>query len=94
MLIPRIGKNFYHDGVNWTVVGIGNKKFEHESPKGIFALVNIDDMDCVVVLIRAKRVKIIVDPSIPSLKADGEELITEYGNKGTYALLKYDAYKN
>jgi hypothetical protein len=90
MLIPKIGKKFYHDGVNWTVVGIGNKNFEHESPNGIFALVNLDDMDCVVVLIRGKRVKISVEPSIPSLKADGEELITEYGIKGTYALLKYE----
>ena len=75
MLLPRIGKNFYHD-------------------KGIFALVNLDEMDCLVVLIRGKKVKIIVDPSIPSLKADGEEIITEYGNKGTYALLKYDYSKN
>ena len=90
MLIPRTGNKFYHDGVNWTVVGVGNKKFEHESPKGIFALVNLDDMDCLVVLIRGKRVKITIDPSIPSLKADGEELVTEYGTKGTYALLKYD----
>ncbi len=94
MLIHKIGKNFYHDGVNWTVVSIGNKKFEHESPKGIFALVNLDDMDCVVVFIRSKRVKITVNPSIPSLKADGEELITEYGSRGTYALLKYDHIKN
>ena len=94
MLIPRIGKNLYHDGVNWTVLCVGNEKFEHESPKGIFALVNLDDMDCVVVLIRGKKVKITVDPSIPSLKADNEELITDYGNKGTYALLKYDHSKN
>ena len=89
MLIPITGNKFYHDGVNWTVVGAGSNKFEHESPKGIFALVNLDDMDCVIVLIRGKRVKITVDPSIPSLLADGEELITEYGNKGTYVLLKY-----
>ena len=58
------------------------------------ALVNLDEMECVVVLIRGKRVKITVDPSVPSLKADDEELITEYGNKGTYALLKYDTNNN
>ena len=55
---------------------------------------NLDEMECVVVLIRGKRVKITVDPSVPSLKADDEELITEYGNKGTYALLKYDTNNN
>ncbi len=94
MFIPQVGNTFYHDGVNWTVINVGNRSFVHEAPNGIFSLVNIDEMDCTVVLIREEEVKITVDPSIPSLKADGKELITEYGKKGTYALLKYERCNN
>ena len=94
MIIPKIGNRFYHDGVNWTVINIGNRKFEHRFSKGIFSLVNLDDMDCIAVIIRGKEVKITVDPSIPSLKADDEEILTEYGNKGTYALLEFDHNNN
>jgi hypothetical protein len=95
MLIPKIGNKFYHDGVFWTVLYIGNGVFKHESPNGIFSLVNIDEMVCIVVLFRDKTVKITLDPSIPSLKADGKELLTEYGIKnGMYALLKYERCNN
>ena len=94
MFIPKIGNKFYHDGVIWTVLYVGNKAFKHESPNGIFSLVNIDEMDCILVLFRDKKVKITVDLSIPSLKADGKELLTEYGKKGTYALLKYERCNN
>ena len=94
MYFPNVGKNFYFDGVNWLVVGVGNKFFEYRADKGIFAVVNLDEMDCMLVIIRNKEVKITVDPSIPSVKADNVELLTVYGNIGTYALLEFDKNNN
>ena len=94
MYIPKIGNNFQFDGVNWIVVGVGNRLFEYTADNGIFAIVNLDEMDCLLVIIRDKKVKITVDPSIPSVKADNKELIRVYGNIGTYALLEYDRNKN
>ena len=95
MAIPKIiGNNFYFDGVNWIVVGVGSKSFEYRADKGIFAIVNLDEMDCMLVIIREKEVKITIDPSIPSVKADDEELLMVYGNIGTYALLEFDRNNN
>ena len=94
MRIPKIGTNFYFDGVNWIVVGIGSSAFEYEADKGIFAVVNLNEMDCMLVLIRDKKVHLMVDPSIPSVKADNEELLKFYGNIGTYALLEFDRILN
>ena len=95
MDIPKIiGNNFYFDGVNWIVVGVGSKSFEYRADKGIFAIVNLDEMDCMLVIIREKEVKITIDPSIPSVKADDEELLMVYGNIGTYALLEFDRNNN
>jgi len=94
MYFPNVGKNFYFDGVNWIVVGVGSKSFEYRADKGIFAIVNLDEMDCMLVIIREKEVKITVDPSIPSVKADSKEMLTEYGNSGTYALLEFDRNNN
>ncbi len=94
MCLPKIGNRFYFDGVNWIVVGIGSKSFEYRADKGIFTIVNLDEMDCLLVIIRNKKVKITVDPSIPSVKADNEELLKVYGNIGTYALLKFDTNNN
>ena len=94
MQIPEINSIFHIDGVNWIVKGIGEIYFEYESNKGIFAFINLDEMDCLAILIERKRVKIIVDPSIPSIIANNQELINEYGPIGTYALLEYDRDKN
>ncbi|MFX1395578.1 MAG: hypothetical protein ACFFAS_00890 [Promethearchaeota archaeon] len=94
MFIPEIGHSIQFDGVNWIVVAIGEKKFEYESDKGIFAFVNLDDMECVSVLIRVNKVKIIVDPLIPSITADGNELLNGYGNPGLYVLLEFDKNNN
>ena len=43
MYFPNVGKNFYFDGVNWIVVGVGSKTFEYRADKGIFAVVNLDE---------------------------------------------------
>ncbi len=94
MYIPKIGTNFYLDGVNWIVVGVGNKAFEYRADKGIFAVVNLDEMDCLLVIIRNTKAQIKVDPSIPSVKANNEELLKLYGNSGIYALLEFDSILN
>ncbi len=94
MDFPKLGNNIYYDGVNWIVVGIGDKSFEYTFEKGIFAIVNLDEMDCVLLMIRKRKFKIIIDPSIPSVKADDEELLKVYGNSGTYALLQFDKNTN
>jgi len=94
MDIPKLGNNFYFDGVNWIVVGVGSKSFEYRAEKGIFAIVNLDEMDCLLLIIRNKEVKITVDPSIPSVKANSTEMLTVYGNIGTYALLEFDRNNN
>ncbi len=94
MDIPKINDIFLFDGVNWTVVGVGNNAFEHEANKGIFAVINIEEMDCMLVIIRDKEVKITVDPSIPSVKTNNEELLTGYGSVGTYVLLEFDRNNN
>ena len=94
MYFPNVGKNFYFDGVNWIVVGVGSKPFEYKAEKGIFAIVNLDEMDCLLLIIRKKKVKITVDPSIPSVKANRKEMLNIYGNIGTYALLEYDRNNN
>ncbi|MFX1340270.1 MAG: hypothetical protein ACFFDK_16795, partial [Promethearchaeota archaeon] len=78
------------DGVNWVVVGVGSKPFEYKADKGIFAIIDLSQMDCLLIIIRNKKVKITVNPSIPSIKADNKELLNIYGNIGTYALLKFD----
>ena len=94
MHLPKIGSSFVFDGVNWTVVGIGNTPFDYKANKGIFALINIDEMKTVLLIIRKKKGKISVDPSIPSVKTNKKELLTMYGNVGTYALLEFDTYTN
>ena len=94
MYLPKIGTNYYFDGVSWTVVGTGNETFVHEADNGVFALVNLEDLECVLVIIREKKVKIVVDPTIPSVKANNEELLKVYGDVGTYALLEFDKYNN
>ena len=94
MYFPNVGKKFNFDGVNWIVVGVGSKTFEYRANKGIFAVVNLDEMDCMLIIIRYKEVIILVDPSIPSVKADSKELLTVYGNSGTYALLEFDRNNN
>jgi hypothetical protein len=94
MYIPKIGNKFYFDGVNWIVVGVGNTPFEYRADKGIFAIVDLNKMDCLLVIIRDKEVKISIDPSIPSVRAENNELLKIYGDKGTYALLKFDSKNN
>ncbi len=94
MYIPKVGNNFYFDGVNWIVVGVGNQLFEYRAENGIFAIVNLDEMDCLLVIIRDKTVTITIDPSIPSVKANGNELLKIYGDKGTYALLEFNKKDN
>ncbi|MHA1468450.1 MAG: hypothetical protein ACTSP6_10305 [Promethearchaeota archaeon] len=51
-------------------------------------------METVLLIIRKKKGKITVDPSIPSVKTNKKELLTMYGDVGTYALLEYDKYSN
>ena len=80
--------------VNWIVVGVGNTPFEYRADKGIFAIVDLNKMDCLLVIIRDKEVKISIDPSIPSVRAENNELLKIYGDKGTYALLKFDSKNN
>jgi len=94
MHIPKIGGSFFFDGVNWIVVGIGNTPFVYRANKGVFALINVDEMETVLLIIRKKKGKITVDPSIPSVKTNKKELLTMYGDVGTYALLEYDKYSN
>ena len=94
MHIPKIGGSFFFDGVNWIVVGIGNTPFVHRANKGVFALINVDVMETVLLIIRKKKGKIAVDPSIPSVKTNKKELLTMYGDVGTYALLEFDKYSN
>ena len=94
MYIPKIGNRFYFDGVNWIVVGVGDTPFEYRADKGIFAIVDLNKMDCLLVIIKEKEVKISIDPSIPSVKADGNELLKIYGDKGTYVLLEFDEKNN
>jgi hypothetical protein len=94
MDIPTIGSSFFFDGVNWIVVGIGNTPFVHKANKGIFALINVDEMETVLIIIRKKKGKISVDPSIPSVKTSKKELLTMYGDVGTYALLEFDKFNN
>ncbi|TFG14400.1 MAG: hypothetical protein EU535_03495 [Promethearchaeota archaeon] len=94
MYIPKIGNRFYFDGVNWIVVGVGNTPFEYRADKGIFAIVDLNKMDCLLVIIKDKEVKISIDPSIPSVRADDNELLKIYGDKGTYALLEFDEKNN
>ena len=94
MDIPKIGANFFFDGVNWIVVGIGNKPFVYRANKGIFALVNIEEMECILIIIRKKKGKISVNPTIPSVKTNKKELLKIYGNIGTYALLEFDKDRN
>ena len=55
MPLPKIGSSFFFDGVNWIVVGIGNTPFEYKANKGVFALVNIDEMETVLLIIRKKK---------------------------------------
>ncbi len=94
MFIPEIGHSINFDGVNWIVLAIGTEKFEYNSEKGIFAFVNLTEMDCVAVLVRKNKTRIVVDPLIPSIKADGIELLKEYGNPGIFALLEFDRNNN
>lgn len=94
MHLPKIGSSIFFDGVNWIVVGIGNTSFEYRANKGIFALINVDEMETVLLIIRKKKGKISIDPSIPSVKTNKKELLTMYGNVGTYALLEFDKYNN
>lgn len=94
MYIPQVGNSFYIDGINWIVVGTGSKHFEHHAERGIFAVVDLDKMDCMLIIIRDKKVSITIDPSIPSVKANNEELLKVYGSKGTYALLEFDRKNN
>lgn len=94
MHLPKIGNSFFFDGVNWIVVGIGKTPFAYKANKGIFALINVDEMETVLLIIRKKKGKISVDPSIPSIKTNKKELLTMYGNVGTYALLEFDKYSN
>lgn len=93
MDIPKIGKNFYFNGVNWNVVGVGSKSFEYKTDKGIFVIIDLGQMDCLLIIIRNKKVKITVNPSVPSVNADSKELLNMYGNIGTYALLEFDKKK-
>ena len=94
MHIPKIGGSFFFDGVNWIVVGIGNTPFVYKAKKGVFALINVDEMETVLLIIRKKKGKISIDPSIPSVKTNKKELLTMYGDVGTYALLEFDKYSN
>ena len=94
MYIPKIGNRFYFDGVNWIVVGVGDTPFEYRADKGIFAIVDLNKMDCLLVIIKDKEVKISIDPSIPSVRANDNELLKIYGDKGTYALLEFDEKNN
>ena len=94
MHLPKLGSSIFFDGVNWTVVGIGNIPFEYKANKGVFALINVDEMETVLLIIRKKKGKISIDPSIPSVKTNKKELLTMYGNVGTYALLEFDKYSN
>jgi len=94
MHLPKIGNSFFFDGVNWIVVGIGNTPFDFKANKGIFALVNVDEMETVLLIIRKKKGKISIDPSIPSVKTNKKELLTMYGDVGTYALLEFDNKHN
>ena len=55
MQFPKIGSSIFFDGVNWIVVGIGNTPFDHKANKGIFALVNVDEMETVLLIIRKKK---------------------------------------
>ncbi|MFX1276325.1 MAG: hypothetical protein ACFFBP_01255 [Promethearchaeota archaeon] len=94
MIVPKIGSILKFDGINWIVVGAGDNFFKYKAEKGIFSLVNLDLMDCLVVLIKGNDVIITVDPTIPSVKVDDEELLIEYGDTGTYLLLKYERENN
>jgi hypothetical protein len=90
MYVPKIGSYFYFDGVNWIVAAVGEERFVHKAKKGIFCIVNLNELDCILVIIREREFKIIVDPSIPSVKINNVEFIKNYGKSGKYALLEYD----
>ena len=90
MTIPKIGSIFKFDGINWIIVGAGNTIFKYRAKKGIFSLLNLDLMDCLVVMIQDNDVIMKIDPRIPSLQIDGQELITEYDKNGFFLLLKYE----
>jgi len=90
MCVPKIGSNIYFDGVTWIVAAVGEERFEHKAKKGIFCIVNLDELDCILVIIREREFNIIVDPSKPSVKINNEEFLNYYGKPGKYALLEYD----
>jgi len=90
MTIPIIGSIFKFDGVNWIIVGAGNTFFKYRATKGIFSLLNFDLMDCIALIIQKFDVIMKIDPTIPSLQIDGNELITENGKNGYFLLLKYE----